>query len=177
MRVVRETERVGGKALAALSAVREQFTIYKGLCSSPTECRAAARCLGKCADAVAPPSSDVRTEEEWRLGWTVRENEIARLKEALKAAQSAIRTIKYLVRSGGECPGDWLCKDIPEVQAALCDTLYGRRKDLDADEIHEIGQYLAQVQKMSKRELHYTFEDGWLTIIKVIQTEQGAKHG
>jgi hypothetical protein len=34
-------------------------------------------------------SSERRTEEEWRLGWIVRENEIARLKAELASARSA----------------------------------------------------------------------------------------
>jgi hypothetical protein len=36
-------------------------------------------------------SSERRTEEEWRLGWIVRENEIARLKAELASARSATR--------------------------------------------------------------------------------------
>lgn len=87
--------------------------------------------------------------------------------EDLAALDSSSATsFKYLVRSGGECPQDWLCKDIPEVQAALCEALYGRAEDADA---HEIGKYLAQVQGMtvSQRDLKYTYEDGWLEIIRV----------
>lgn len=81
---------------------------------------------------------------------------------------------KYLVSSGGECPQDWLCNDIPEVQAALCEALYGRAEDADAD---EIDKYLAQVQTMtpSQRDLSYTFEDGWLRIIRFHRADGGDK--
>lgn len=79
------------------------------------------------------------------------------------APVSAIAAPKYLVRSGGECPQDWLCADIPEVQAAICEALYGRAEDADAD---EIGKYLAQVQKMTSQ-LDYDYEDGWLQILRL----------
>lgn len=82
----------------------------------------------------------------------------------LLVVRSAIRAPKYLVRSGGECPADWLCADIPEVQKALCEALYGSVRDADVD---DIGQYLAEVQKMTERELTWKFEDGWLTVIKL----------
>jgi hypothetical protein len=84
-----------------------------------------------------------------------------------RASQSATATItRYLVRAGGECPQDWLCTDIPEVQAALCEALFGNPQDADPD---EIGHYLAAIQTMppeeSRRE--WRFEDGWLEVLKL----------
>jgi hypothetical protein len=73
---------------------------------------------------------------------------------------------RYLVRCGGECPQDWLCRDIPEVQAALCEALYGDPATADAD---DIGRYLTAVQTMPPEELkrEWRFEDGWLEVIKI----------
>src|SRR6266404_3897991 len=79
---------------------------------------------------------------------------------------------KFFIWTGGECPQEWLCKDIPEVQAALCEALYGRAEDADAD---EIGKYLAQVQEMTGRDLEYEYEDGWLQIIKLHLKQQYVK--
>ena len=81
----------------------------------------------------------------------------------LSGTESAIEP-KYIVRCGGECPQDWLCADIPEVQKALCEALYGNPDNADAD---EIGKFLSEVQLMGdEREVHWTFEDGWLTVIR-----------
>lgn len=74
------------------------------------------------------------------------------------------REPKYLVRCGGECPQDWLCDGIPEVQAALCEALYGNPADADPD---QIGYYLGEIQRMQPEELRreWRFEDGWIEVL------------
>jgi hypothetical protein len=91
-----------------------------------------------------------------------------------KAPQSATLPTKYVVRCGGECPQDWLCADIPEVQAALCEALYGTPKDACPE---AIGWYLGAVQSMSPEELkrEWPFEDGWLEVIKLRRPDSGGK--
>ena len=59
--------------------------------------------------------------------------------------------------------------DIADVQKALCEALYGVPKEADAD---EIGKYLSEVQLMGDdREVNWTYEDGWLTVIKLRRTD------
>lgn len=102
------------------------------------------------------------------------DNQWTAIVDALRRAPLSASVPKYIVRSGGECPQDWICNDIPDVQAALCEALYGRAEDADAD---EIGKYLAQVQAMepTQRELNYTFEDGWLHIYQLRRSDDRTK--
>jgi hypothetical protein len=85
-----------------------------------------------------------------------------------ESVPSATRRIKYVVRCGGECPQDWLCRDIPEVQKAICEALYGDPNNADHD---GLGWYVEAIQKMSPEELkrEWRFEDGWLEVLKLRQ--------
>jgi hypothetical protein len=94
-----------------------------------------------------------------------------------KFAQSATSAPKYLVRAGGECPQDWLCADIPEVQAALCEALFGNPKDADPD---EIGHLLKLVQTMpaDQSRFDWQYEDGWVEVTKLrAAADRGSSRG
>jgi hypothetical protein len=121
--------------------------------------------------SAAHPTMD--HTREWAAQWA-QEGWDAALKAS--TPHSATSAPKYLVRAGGECPQDWLCADIPEVQAALCEALFGNPKDADPD---EIGHLLKLVQTMpaDQSRFDWQYEDGWVEVTKLrAAADSGAKN-